>query len=84
MARKAQICLQKKNSVGFGFRLNSQSETERGPEHSLVRNQHTRELISARKSSHKHNNKDLSQRTRELISARKSSHKHNKDLSRLP
>ena len=37
-----------------------EAETERGPERALVQNQHTRELISARNTSHKYNNKDPS------------------------
>ena len=39
--------------------VNTVSETERGPELSREENQHTREVISARKTSHKYNNKDL-------------------------
>ena len=34
---------------------------------SLAQNQHTRELISARKSSYKHNNKDFSRQVRVTV-----------------
>ena len=46
------------NTLSTTNQTKQKSETEPGPEHSC--SQHARELITAWKTSHKHNNKDLS------------------------